>query len=86
VSFLASYTYSKTLDDVSTFNITGSASQSTAGENDLAQNPFDLKAERGRSMFDARHRFVVSYQWNLPWFSRPENWYGHILGNWMVGW
>ncbi len=83
-SFLASYTYSRTLDDVSTFNITGSASQSTAGENDLAQNPFDLRAEHGRSMFDARNRFVFSYQWNLPWFSHPENWYGHILGNWMV--
>jgi len=84
LSFLASYTLSKTLDDVSTFNITGSASQSTAGENDLAQNPFDLKAEHGRSMFDARHRFVLSYQWDLPWFSHPQNWYGHILGNWMV--
>lgn len=84
VSFLASYTYSKTLDDVSTFNITGSASQSTAGENDLAQDPFNLAAEHGRSMFDARHRFVISYQWNLPWYSHPDNWYGHILGNWMV--
>jgi hypothetical protein len=84
LSFLASYTYSKTLDDVSTFNITGSASQSTAGENDLAQNPFNLKAEHGRSMFDARNRFVISYQWNLPWFSHPDNWYGHVLGNWQV--
>ena len=45
-SFLASYTLSKTLDDVSSFNITGSAAPSTAGENDLAQNPFDLGAER----------------------------------------
>jgi Carboxypeptidase regulatory-like domain/TonB dependent receptor len=84
LSMLASYTLSKTLDDASTFNITGSASQSVAGENDLAQNPFDVAAERGRSMFDARHRFVLSYQWNLPWFSQPQNWYGHILGNWQV--
>jgi len=84
LSFLGSYTFSKTLDDASTFNITGSAAQSTAGENDLAQNPFDIPAEHGRSMFDARHRFVFSYQWNLPWFSKPENWYGHILGNWQV--
>jgi hypothetical protein len=84
LSLLASYTLSKTLDDVSSFNITGSAAQSVAGENDLAQNPFDLKAEYGRSMFDARHRGVVSYQWNLPWFSHPQNWYGHILGNWQV--
>ena len=83
-SMLASYTLSKTLDDVSSFNITGSASQSTAGENDLAQNPFDLSAEHGRSMFDARNRFVISYQWNLPFFSAPQNWYEHILGGWQV--
>lgn len=54
LSFLASCTVSKTLDDVSSFNIAGSASQSVAGENDLAQNPFDLGAERGSSMFDGR--------------------------------
>jgi hypothetical protein len=83
-SMLASYTFSKTLDEASTFNITGSASQSVAGENDLAQNPFDVAAEHGRSMFDARHRFVVSYQWNLPWFSHPQNWYARVLGNWQV--
>jgi hypothetical protein len=84
LSLLGSYTYSKTLDDASTFNITGSASQSVAGENDLAQNPFDVKSEWGRSMFDSRHRLVASYQWNLPWFSHPNTWYGHILGNWQV--
>ncbi len=64
ISFLASYTYSKSIDDVSSFNITGSASQPVAGENDLAQNPSDLAAERGRSMFDSRHRLVLSYQWS----------------------
>jgi hypothetical protein len=84
LSFLASYTYSKTIDDVSSFNITGSASQPVAGENDLAQNPFDLAAERGRSMFDARHRFVLSYQWNLPSWNHPANWYQQVLGNWQV--
>jgi Carboxypeptidase regulatory-like domain/TonB dependent receptor len=84
LSFLASYTYSKTIDDVSSFNITGSASQPVAGENDLAQNPFDLAAERGRSMFDARNRFVLSYQWNLPWWNHPTNWYQQVLGNWQL--
>ena len=84
LSFLASYTLSKTLDDVSSFNITGSASQSVAGENDLAQNPFDLAAERGRSMFDARHRFVASYEWNLPFWKHGQNWYEDILGNWQL--
>ena len=84
LSFLASYTLSKTLDDVSSFNITGSASQSTAGENDLAQNPFNLGAEKGRSMFDARHRFVLSYQWDLPFFAKAEGWKRQVLGGWQA--
>ena len=84
LSFLASYTLSKTIDDVSSFNITGSASQSTAGENDLAQDPFDLSAEKGRSMFDARHRFVLSYQWTLPYFANAQGWKKQVLGGWQV--
>ncbi|MGB7848430.1 MAG: TonB-dependent receptor [Candidatus Acidiferrum sp.] len=84
LSFLGSYTLSKTIDDVSSFNITGSASQSVAGENDLAQNPFNLGAEKGRSMFDARHRLVLSYEWMLPFWRNPQTWYAHILGNWQV--
>src|SRR4030095_3988309 len=60
LSFLASYTYSKAIDDASSFNMTGSAARPVAGENDLAQNPADLGAERGLSLFAARPRLVVS--------------------------
>lgn len=66
LGFLASYTYSKTLDYVSTFNVSGSAPRLVAGENDLAQNPFDLKAEHGPSILDARHRFVLSGTYAFP--------------------
>jgi hypothetical protein len=84
LSFLASYTLSKSIDDVSSFNITGSAASPVAGENDLPQNPFNVAAERGRSMFDARHRFVLSYEWSLPWWKQSHSWYQHVLGNWQV--
>jgi hypothetical protein len=84
IAFLASYTYSKTLDDVSSFNISGSSPQLVAGENDLAQNPFDLAAEYGRSLFDARHRLVFSYQWQLPFWRESGNWYQYVLGNWQL--
>jgi len=66
LSFLASYWYSKSLDYVSTLNVAGSAPTLVAGENDLAQNPFDLAAEHGPSLFDATHRFVFSGTWALP--------------------
>ncbi len=82
ISFLVSYTYSKSIDDASSFNMTGSAAKPVAGENDLAQNPFDLAAERGRSLFDSRHRLVASYQWALPFFAQPHGWCQHILGRW----
>jgi hypothetical protein len=81
-SFLASYTWSKAIDDASSFNMTGSAAKPVAGENDLAQNPFDLAAERGLSLFDARNRFVFSYDWALPFWTRPQGWYQHALGGW----
>jgi len=84
ISFLASYTYSKTMDDASSFNMTGSAARPVAGENDLAQNPNNLAAERGLSLFDARQRFVLSYQWSLPFWRQPHGWYQQILGNWQV--
>lgn len=84
LSFLVSYTWSKTIDDVSSFNITGSAAKPVAGENDLAQNPFNLRAERGLSLFDARNRFVGSYEWMLPFWNHAQNWYQSALGGWQL--
>jgi outer membrane receptor protein involved in Fe transport len=84
LSFLASYTWSKAIDDVSSFNITGSAAKPVAGENDLAQNPFNLAAERGVSLFDARNRFVGSYEWALPFWNHAQNWYQWGLGGWKL--
>ena len=50
--FLVSYTFSKTLDNSSGF------------QNLL--NPFCFKCDRNLSAFDARHRFVFSYTYELP--------------------
>ncbi len=70
LSFLTSFWYSKSLDDISTLNVAGSAPTLVAGENDLAQNPFDLAAEKGPSLFDSKFRFVFSGSYAIPaWHS-----------------
>jgi hypothetical protein len=61
--FNVSYWYSKSLDYLSSMNLAGASSQPLAGANDLAQNPFNLAAEHGPSLFDARNRFVASGSW-----------------------
>jgi hypothetical protein len=83
--FSTSYTLSKSLDYVSSLNESGSAPTNVAGENDLAQNPFDLRAEHGPSLFDARHRFVMSGSWDLPFFKGSSGATHVFLGGWQVG-
>jgi hypothetical protein len=66
LAFSTSYWFSKTLDYISSMNVAGSAPRLVSGENDIAQNPFDLHAERGPSLFDATHRWTANATWQLP--------------------
>ncbi len=67
MSFNILYTYSKSIDDSSTFGGVG---------NVVAQNAFDLSAERGLSSFDRRHVLNLNYVLSTPvtasWWKR--NW------------
>jgi len=54
LQFQAAYTFSKSIDNASSF------------ENVL--NPLDYRRSRSLSLFDARHRFVLSYFYQLPKF------------------
>ena len=84
LGFLVSYWYSKTLDYVSSFNVSGSAPRLVGGENDLAQNPFNLAAEHGPSLFDARHRLVVNGSYELPAFHSAGRAVRAAFGGWQV--
>ena len=84
VAFNASYWFSKSLDHLSAMNLSGAAAKPLAGENDLAQNPFDLDAEWGPSLFDARHRFVASASWAVPRLTRAPAAVRSALGGWQV--
>jgi hypothetical protein len=83
-SFLVSYWYSKSLDYISTLNVAGSAPTLVAGENDLAQNPFDLAAEHGPSLFDSTHRFVFSGTWALPVWSGASRATALVTNGWQL--
>jgi hypothetical protein len=59
LSLLSSYTWSKSIDDASSFF-------TSAGDPNFPQNSFDLRQERALSNFDVRHRLSLSYSYDLP--------------------
>jgi hypothetical protein len=54
------YTFSKLIDD-------GSEVFVTTGASSFSQDPFNQAGDRGLSAFDHRHRFVLTYLWDLPY-------------------
>ncbi|MGA8220929.1 MAG: carboxypeptidase regulatory-like domain-containing protein [Candidatus Acidiferrales bacterium] len=71
--FQSAYTYSKSIDDVST----ASVAFDTRINDQL--NPRD---SRGLSDFDRRHRFVTSFVYQLPFFAHATGLTGAALGGW----
>lgn len=75
----ASYTYSKTLDNVSEIFGTGSAGSSLA----LSQNPFNTRgAEYSNSGIDFPNAFTINFVEQLPFFKEQHGFIGHLLGGW----
>jgi hypothetical protein len=52
--------------------------------NDLAQNPFDLRAEHGPSLFDSTHRFVLSGSYVLPQWKDAPRPAGFFVNGWQL--
>ncbi len=81
LSFLNSYTWSKSLDNDSPPSTGG------AGESGI-MNFRNIRGERGLSEFDIRHRFSSSLVYELPfgtgkpWLSGASPVVNHILGGW----
>ncbi|HEU0179870.1 MAG TPA: carboxypeptidase regulatory-like domain-containing protein [Blastocatellia bacterium] len=72
--FRFAYTYSKAIDNVNSevFVTTGGSSR--------ASDPFNLRTDRSVASFDAPHRIVWSFIWDLP---GPKN---GLLGRTLGGW
>jgi len=67
LQFLVSYTYSHSLDNTSGFENSAFGGGGFGGFGSLrASNPYNLAADYGNSIFDAKQRLVISYVYNLP--------------------
>ena len=80
LSVLSSYTLGKSTDDVSNFF-------SSAGDPNFPQDSNNPEAEHGRSNFDVRHRFSLSFSYDLPFgrgrpFLAERGWVSRLLENW----
>lgn len=74
----AHYTWSTFIDSASeVFN-------PSSGEVATPQDPFNPRADRGRSTYDRPHRFSANFVWELPWYRQQTGAIGHILGGWQV--
>lgn len=69
LQFTGAYTFGKSLDNASTF------------ENLV--DPLNPKRNRSRSLFDARHRFVFSYYWELP-VPKYDGFKGKAFNGWAM--
>ena len=69
LQFQAAYTFSKSMDDGSTFEET--------------LDPFNYRASRALSLFNSAQRFVISYDWELP--IRKYSGLAHtVLNDWEI--
>jgi hypothetical protein len=74
--FQASYTWSHSIDDTSGFEQSSFGTRGT--------NPYNFALNRGDSTFDARQRFVINYDYELPHLSRF--WGSEIVKKAFDGW
>lgn len=69
LQFTGAYTYAKSIDYASTF--------------ESLVNPYNPRIGRSPSLFDARHRFVFSYYWELP-VPKYQGFKGKALNGWSL--
>ncbi|MGB8063110.1 MAG: TonB-dependent receptor [Candidatus Sulfotelmatobacter sp.] len=75
LTFQASYTFSKSLDDAS-------------GAGGFYRGPPEdsrtLRRDYGRSDFDLRHRFTITYAWRIPAPAGLPGWLHVLAANWQL--
>jgi len=79
LTLIANYTYSHSLDDLST-TFSNNLNAWSLGYTSI----LDPKLDYGSSDYDIRHRIVISPIWALPWYKSGNGWKQQTLGGWTV--
>jgi outer membrane receptor protein involved in Fe transport len=79
LQYTASYTFSRTKD-----NLSSSFSDSFTNYNVGFTDPYDPSLDYGFADFDVRHRFVASFNWEIPLGRNRTDWRRHALGGWAL--
>jgi hypothetical protein len=66
------YTWSKNLTD------------SQNDRSNAPQNTFDIRSEYSRATLDRRHVFSLNYIYELPFFSKQQDFVSKVLGGWQA--
>jgi trimeric autotransporter adhesin len=77
IGFSASYVFSKSIDDASSVGL---------GAVVVAQDPFDIAADRGVSSFDQKHKFTGSWMYDLPFGENHRFASKGVLSRILDGW
>jgi len=76
--FDANWTWSHSIDDASDPG-------TTLNEANIAQNVYDLKAEKASSSFDHRQRVAVSFIYEVPLPKNADRWMQALFAQWQAG-
>jgi hypothetical protein len=76
------YTWAHSIDLRSTWH--SGATTSNGAQEGYSTDVTNIALDRGRSVFDARHRFVLNGIWDLPLFAKSSTLVQNLLGGWQL--
>ncbi|HYM09707.1 MAG TPA: carboxypeptidase regulatory-like domain-containing protein, partial [Bryobacterales bacterium] len=80
-TFLASYTFQKTLTDLDSTSVGIANGAGPTGPQTIT----DIRSNKGPTVFDRPHRLNVSALYELPFLKKRTDLLGKIAGGWQVG-
>jgi hypothetical protein len=83
VTFNLAYTFSHSIDNGSTWHSGATTSNGPGAGEGFTTDQTKPNLDRGNSIYDIRHRLVINYVYELPWFTHSSNAFArNVLGGW----